>query len=561
MAVLVGLAVALPPGAVHAQSASEITPDSFLPPLQNLDGAVVFPGGAATEAPPGSESIGIALSGVRLEDARPELAAANRAFEARLTRGRIPVSELFEATGDLERTYAEAGYVLTRVVLPEQEVRDGGTLRVVVVQGLVERIDSTGVAGPVRGRIERVTEPLLEDAAVTLRDLERQLLLAGDTAGVVLGTALATGERPGGTVLALDTQFRPVTGFFGFDNYGSDELGGEALSFGLELNSPFGLGETFYGRFTTSVEEAFSDEPRQRVAAIGALVPLGGSGLALNLEMTRSVTHPDDPVAPTSSEFERQSLRLIYPFIRSRQLNVTGQLILDHQTDEQDFAETGVPIYRDDFTVLRAGGSLTYLHEKGAVTEAGLILSRGIDAFGARRASDATLAEPLSRSGADAVFTKLSGSVFHERALAERVNLSIAGRFQTSFGDPLLTSEQFSIVGESELSAFDSGELRGDSGWVLRSELSTDVPLQAGRRTLVLSPYLFAAAGRVSIERPTAVEEKSVSGRAYGLGLDISIPAESRYRSNFVRIEFGKGERDDGGNDDTRFGVSGTFRF
>ncbi|MWD29016.1 ShlB/FhaC/HecB family hemolysin secretion/activation protein [Aquicoccus sp. SCR17] len=549
------------PAQTEAQTASEVTPESFTPPLRNLNGAVVFSGQPGTEAPAGSEAIGITLSGVEIEGALPSLSAANARYRERLTRGRIPVSELFEATADLEGAYSDAGFVLTRVVLPQQSLRDGGVLRVEVVNGFVEQIDASSVPPEVRSRVEGLTEPLLKRSGVTLRELERQLLLAGDVSGVALNTALATGAQPGGTQLALDADYRRVTGFVGADNFTDDDLGRPALNFGIELNSALGLGETVYGRLSFTPDGVLSDDPRYRILAAGAVVPLGMSGLTMNVELTSSRTRPDDPLAPTESRFDRQALRLVYPFIRSRQVNLSGQVALEHLTDEQDLVG-GASLYADELTVLRLGGNASYLQESGAFTEGGLTLSQGLDMFGARTAAEAAASgTPLSRAGADAEFTKLTGSIRHQRALSDALALTVSGRFQTSFGDPLVTSEQFGIIGPNELSSFDSGAVSGDSGWVVRAEMSMPQQVTLAGKESTVSPYVFAAYGGVHLEQPTAVEQSYTEARSYGIGLDILTAGGSPFRSGSVRIEYGRGERSDGGQDDNRLSLSGNLRF
>lgn len=566
MASLVALSLVSP--SARAQTASSVTPESFQPPLRNLSGSVVFTGQAGTQAPPGSDQIGITLSGVTIDGAFPQMAAANAAFQARLTRGRIPVSELFEATSELEASYAQSGFALSRVVLPQQSLRDGGTLRVEVVDGFVETVDTSRVPPEIRRRIESLTGPLVGQRNLTMSELERQLLLAGDVSGVALGSALASGQRPGGTVIALDPQYRKVTGFIGFDNFapadlGSiapDDLNGLVLNSGIELNSPFGYGETFYGRFSASPEQVFSDDPRYRILAFGAMLPVGTSGLAFNLEVTSSDTTPDNDEVPTRSDFDRQSFRVIYPWIRSRKMNLTSQFIVDRQRDKQELRGFDQPIFEDQMTVLRLTTTLSYTHDDGNLSEGGLVLSRGVDALGARTRDEAEGGTPLSRQEADVEFTKLSGSFMHQRAIRNRFALGLTGRFQTSFGDPLLTSEQFSIAGPGELSAFDTGALRGDSGWVIRAELSDPRNIQLRGTPLTLSPYLFAGVGSVSLEAPTSVESSHEDAHAYGIGVDLLSQTGSRFRSSSIRIEYGRGERDDGpGN--TRFGLSGNFRF
>ncbi|MCF7699912.1 ShlB/FhaC/HecB family hemolysin secretion/activation protein [Loktanella sp. M215] len=523
-----------------------------------MNGAVVFTGQPGTQAPPGSESIGITLSSVTIENASPALATANEAFRTRLTQGRVPVSELFDATAALEEAYANAGFVLTRVVLPQQSLRDGGVLRVTVVSGFVETVDTAAVPAPVRQRLDSLTVPLLDRTGITLRELERQLLLAGDASGVALNTALAAGTRPGGTVLALDAAFRRVTGFIGADNFASSDLGRPVINAGVEVNSALSLGETLYGRLSAAPEGVLSGEPRYRVLALGALVPVGASGLTLNAEVTSSRTHPESNVAPTRSAFDRQSLRLIYPVIRSRELNLSTQIGIDHQTDSQDLLVPGgaAAIYEDEITVLRAGLSGSKQTGEGQLLEGGITLSRGLDIFGARRAG----AVPLSRQGAAPEFTKLNLSARYQRAVGETLTFSLSGRAQSAFGDAVVTAEQFGIVGAGDLSSFDSGGLRGDSGYVLRTEVARPINTTLLGRSSVFSPYVFAGFGAVSLARPTALEQDRVTANAYGLGFDVLLQGETPFRADTIRVEFGKGNRDDG-KDDTRFSISGNFRF
>lgn len=557
---------------LSAQSASEITPSTFAPDAQRLRGAVVFSGERGTRPPPGAEKLLINLSGVTINGSLPQMAEANSATQARLSGKTITVAEIFNAASDLENAYAQEGFVLARVVLPAQELRDGGRLRIEVVDGFVEAIDTSTVPEPVRSRIEAITAPLVGQRSLRLPELERQLLLAGDTYGVALGSALAAGATPGGTSLILQPEFRPVTGFLAFDNANSDELGPVTLSAGVELNSPFQRGETLYARLSgvpsgdneNDVGAFLSSDPRVRTLSVGGVLPLGFNGLTLNLEGTDSRTAPDTLLAPTTSRFNRGSVRLFYPFIRSRNRNISGQLTLDHQTDEQFLVAPGggrTPVYRDKATVLRAAIDGFWLTEGGAAIEAGAVLSRGIDALGARTAADAVGGVPLSRQGADAEFTKLIISGRYRRKLNDTFNLSLSGRAQTSFGDALLTAEQFGIAGSQELSAFDAGSIKGDSGFVARAEISMPRQTQFADTPILLSPYIFAAYGDVSLKQPTVLETADLSATSYGIGVEFNTLTKSNFRSATVRIEYARGTRDDDQPDNNRISISGSFRF
>ena len=96
----------------------------------------------------------------------------------------------------------------------------------------------------------------------------------------------------------------------------------------------------------------------------------------------------------------------------------------------------------------------------------------------------------MSRAGVDSEFTKLVLSGRVRGQLNEQFNFSLAGRAQTGFGDALAISEQFGIAGGQEISAFDAGDLKGDSGWVVRGEIS--MPQQTEIAGLVHLFYFHA---------------------------------------------------------------------
>jgi hemolysin activation/secretion protein len=555
---------------VRGQTASQITPPTFRPDLPAVGGAVVFSGEPGLAAPAGAERLSVAVSGVTVEGGLPELAPAHRALEARLVGGRVPVSEIFAAAQDLEAAYAQAGYVLARVVLPQQSLRDGGRLRLVVVNGFIERVDAQGVPERVRPWVESLVEPLVGERSLTLGEIERRLLLAGDTPGVALSSALSAGSAQGGAVLTIDADYHSVTGFVGLDNTLADDLGTWTVSTGVDLNSLLGRGEVFYVRASgypggdddTGYGGLFTGYPRSRTLAAGAVFPIGTNGLNFNIEATGSRTTPEPTgLLQTRSEFERFSLRLGYPFVRSRELNFSGQLIFDAQSESQHVIEPRPLTFSADvLRILRAAVDARRQFDSGAVLAGRAVLSFGLDAFGAKNETSAD-DTPFSRTGADAEFQKLEVIARYERSLAEHVGFTLYARGQTSFGQVMPTSEQIGIASFQELSTFDAGTLGGDSGWVVRGDLESPWTVQARALPVQITPYAFAGTGSLYLEQPTAVEQSQVNVGSLGVGVQVAAIRDPRFSDGSLTLEFGRAFRDDGIADDNRFTVVGAFRF
>ncbi len=548
--------------AVLAQSASNLAPSTFQPQNQRNTGPVTVARDPGAPVPEGADRLFVTVGRVDIEGALPQMEAANAAFIERLTGKRVAASEIFAATNRLESAYSNAGFVLSRVVLPQQTLRDGGTLRIVVVDGFVERIDATKVPEEVRDRVVKITQPLIGKRGIKLQQIERALLLAGDTFGVRLASTLSAGDSNGGTVLTLDGEFKEFTGSYGFDNTLSDDLGPLNLSLGLEFNGLLDLGETFYFNLGGSPTRFFSGDPEYRILAAGAVFPIGYDGFTINAEVTSSEARPDTDFLPNESEFERFSLRLYYPWIRSRKVNLSSQLILDRISDTQNLlvGPFEIPVFDDDISVLRATLDGTRAYDNGGFLRGSVVLSRGLDILGART-SVGPGETPFSRQGAEPEFTKLVLSGQYQRPLNANWSLALNGRIQTSFGDALVTSEQFSIASTSELSTFDAGSLRGDDGWVVRSEVGRSQRVEVAGLPLILKPYVFGAYGELGIEQPTVFEQSTTTAYAYGIGADLIAIEDSTYKSGSLRVEYGRGERDDLGADENRFTIVASRRF
>lgn len=548
---------------VQAQTASQLVEPSYAPPVVGTaDGAISIPQSSGAQAPAGSERLTVRPSGLEVTGGFAALKPKTDAIAARLTGKQVSVVDLFAAARDLETAYAQAGYLLVRVSLPPQTLHDGQSLKLVVTDGYIETIDVSALPAGAKRRVSAVLAPLVGRHALTQTELERRLLLAGDIPGVVLRSTLKAGQAPGATIIAIDGRYDVVTGQVSVDNGLSKNLGRYSVGVGADFNNLLGLGEVGYLRLTGYPgfnDGVFSGDPRNRQIVAGFTLPLTTDGLWLGMEGADSRTHPDTDLAFTLLDhYQRLSTKLGYSFVRGRSFNTSAIISFDiaDETQTIDLLGTRQAFTEDRTRVLRLTQQADAYLPCGATVAGNATLSFGLDAFGAR---SGTAKLPLSRDGTEPNFTKLELSGrYNQSFLDDRMQWSLAAKAQTSFGDPLVSSEQFGLGGFDWLSGFGSGRLEGDSGAAFRSELSYPIALPSlqGMPSLggVASPYLFAATGIVHLEEPSAVEQGVTRAASFGAGVRLGLSEKDDPSAATLTLEYARGAAS-GNVSDNRFNL------
>ena len=152
------------------------------------------------------------------------------------------ISDLYNIALEIEKDFNDKGYPLVRVILPVQELEPNqASVFFKVIDGFIEKIDLSKVPKAQTLRTYAYLKPLIKKKGLKLNLLERQLLLASNSAGIRLTSSLQSGNTEGGTRLVLEASHKVLSGGISFDNSQSKQLGrqqGQAtavfeLSFGI----------------------------------------------------------------------------------------------------------------------------------------------------------------------------------------------------------------------------------------------------------------------------------------------------------------------------------------
>jgi hemolysin activation/secretion protein len=390
-------------------------------------------------------------------------------------------TELRQLADAIANTARRAGYGLATAQVPQQVIHHG-ILRVLVDEG---RIDAVEPSGSGADAIRPLLGRLVNGRPVRTAELERQLLLAGDVAGVATDGARI--DRVNGqNVLRLRARRDRVAVRASLDNWGSSTIGPVRARLDVDVNGAlFANDQLSVGGLITPAQ------PREfQFARAAWTLPVGHGGTQASVSGYYGHSQPGASLKSRNLEGETvgASLAVSHPLIRIRSASLWARgdvSMLDSSLDEQ-----GGRIRQDRIRSVTAG--LNGVSRLGNGWLRGdLSVIQGVSGFGATRRGD-----PLaSRSDAGGAYTKLAFSAQYAAALGGRLSASLATEGQLA-SRPLLSAEEMGLGGRSFLRGYDYWEIAGDEGAAASAELRYDLGkiVPQVRR---LQVYAFADAGSV----------------------------------------------------------------
>ncbi len=494
------------------------------PQVPTSPGEITIPRREEPTAPAGAENVRFVLKTLDIQGVTaftPEQLAP--LYEAKLNT-EISLAELYILADQLNNLYRQGGYILTRVLVPEQTIQQG-VVRIEVVEGFVEAVKFVGATPAQERRLRGFGDWIQRSRPLKSSALERNLLLMNDLAGYQVRARLEPGREVGGSVLTLALTYDPFDPFFEVNNWAPYSVGPVRLQGGVLLNSLGNQGE----RLGLSAATTPGDFQELANGRLDFQIPIGFDGVTLSTSTSYTATQPGAEVAPfrVTGESFNFNLGLRYPLIRSRQLNLSlnGLFDLTNSTVATRFLGFPIVLSQDRIRSLRVGASVDHSNALG-LTAATILLSQGLSGLGARLAGSAEA--PLSRANGQATGFKISLNFAQLLTLPQQFNLLLTGAGQWA-STSLLVSEQFGLGGPSFGSAYNPSQLLGDDGYGLRLELQRPVNYRVGTTPMVSQPYTFVDYGQVFLKQPTAAEPGNRELASAGLGL-------RQFISNYLQV-------------------------
>lgn len=434
----------------------------------------------------------------------------------------ISVGDLYRLANDATYFLMQQGYVLGRVFLPAQTLRQQ-TVKFVVVLGKIDRIwvnekDYTELASEkIRRRLNKV-----QAQSVTTSDvLTREVLLINDYPGYRFnGEFKASPSQTGAADLLAKLDHQPYELLVKVNNFGDDYTGKYRTSVLAASNDFLGWQEKF------SLGISFSNQVEQLYSAtLGMHLPLGMSDWTLESTLSYSQTQPKGELETLGIHGQNYGfdIKFSYPLVRKLSANLNASVGMANYAFDYYFDSPLLAVGRyADAKVWRFDADLTgnwsneWLHSGFY-----LRLKQGVDAL-----YTGTQTQTMPEQARLDFTTVNVGGQYLQRLYFPHLSAIIKLDYQ--YGKALtLTTERVSYGAEHFARGLTYGAISGDKGQAASFELKYDWFLQGWLKRV--SPYGFYDSAQVErVESGTSVTEKA---HTYGLGAELQL-----FQSNVAQL-------------------------
>ncbi|HSW68692.1 MAG TPA: ShlB/FhaC/HecB family hemolysin secretion/activation protein [Gammaproteobacteria bacterium] len=395
---------------------------------------------------------------------------------------KISVADLQSLVQQITVRYREKGYILSRAILPPQEIKNG-IVRVDVIEGFISSVTVTGKPGGAKKLLEQYGQHIVQSRPLNISVMQREILLANDLPGMTVKAIILPSKTiPDAADLMLVAEQQLISGSLDYNNYGTRFIGPIQSSLAVSANSIFVGGDATGGNFTVT-----SKESEMQYYNLYHTEPINSKGLNFMIGSSYIATQPQFLLEPVEIVGMSASFygNLNYSMIRSREKNLSLHLAANYQNVTSTIL--AFPLYQDRIRSLALGADFDAADRWNGSNNLGIDLIQGLPIMGAHMHAEQSRPEGRAR------YTRLTA--YFARLQPVYKSFSIYTAFSGQYScQPLLATEQFSLGGPVFGRGYGPSEIVGDEGLAGKIELRLD--MQPEKHFLqTVEYYVFYDAG------------------------------------------------------------------
>ena len=457
--------------------------------------------------------------------------------------------------------FYKKGLLISRAILPKQEVKDGIIL-IIINEG---KLDSKKPYKIKKNKL-RLTEAYIEDylnhalgKKVTQQTLERAILNLRDNPGLSAMASLEPGDEAGTSRIVVDVaEGEYFTSSSSVDNYGSRYTGENRATLVGSINNFNGFGDQLILSATKSNESL-------KQKRIDYNFPIGFSGLRGETFLSELDFRIGKELESTKTlgEAKNYGFNINYPIYRT--VPLTFSISAGYQkkelyneankvaTSDKEIENLNLNFTLENIDSLYGGG---YTQIKPGFVFGDLDLSKVSSSLSSDRTGART----------NGSFTKSTLQITRIQKLTEKMFLNFNGNIQKS-NKNLDSSEKLILGGPSGVRAYPSGEGSGDEGY----KYSLDFKRSFGNYGLFqnMTGSIFYDYGEIDQNYDTtnlSVNQNNYSISGYGIGFESNIDGLFSFKAAYAKTLGGNpgevsGKDTDGKADNSRFLFNISMKF
>src|SRR5229473_4729623 len=438
------------------------------------------PGGPAIsvpgiEAPPGAAETKLVIRQIRIVGATVYTAAQLAELYADLVGKTVTLKAVYDLAQRITAKYGGDGYVLSRAIVPVQELDpNGAVVKIQVVEGYIETVEWPPELSAYRDFFSYYAARISAERPVNIRTIERYLLLAGDLPGLKFKNSLKPHPtKVGAAILVVEVTEKPVDLYGRVDNRGTPARGPMEFLTTATANNLLRI----HDAFSVSYAGAFKTKELQYYAANYRQV-LTSEGLTAFINASYGYGRPGTVELEllnyrTKSTYAEAGMS--YPVIRARErnLNVSGLWFWsDDRSSFFDLPDTP-PSTLDKMRGFRLKADTDSADQYGGINQLNFAFSHGFIGLGSTNNNN----DLASRANGRVDFSKMELTLSRMQPLFSGFSVLLASYGQYAF-TPLLVSELCGYGGRLFGRGFDPSQFVGDTCLEVLAELRYDIPLQ-----------------------------------------------------------------------------------
>jgi hemolysin activation/secretion protein len=386
----------------------------------------------------------------------------------------LSFADIQEVASKITKAYREKGYFVARAYIPKQNIfTQDSRLKIDIIEGRYGEFhlenDSLVKDSILQGNLDSIKE----DNIVSTNTLERAMLLINDTPGAVVTKAeVRPGSEVGTSDFIIGASATPrFDGYIIGDNYGSEYTGRYRGLVGLNINSPFGIGDRI------SLSGLMAERSDLLNGRVGYEFPILSNGTRGEISYAKTTYELGDIYAPLDATGYSDMVdgTISYPVIKTRLESLDIYTTIAYNKMSDKVASLGEETDKDTKSI-EIGAEYDKDHTLFSLNSSSSIdvsLKGGELSFG----EDTDRFDDEQGANTNGKYSKTNIELSNATELTRALRFENTLQLQYAFGGKNLDgSEDISIGGPYGVKFYPDSEESADNGYIFSSELIYALP-------------------------------------------------------------------------------------